>query len=196
MKNILTNIVNLLFKRNQIYSEFLRFYYKKIKGITVGKYSYGCFTNNIPPGTIIGNYCSFGPDIKIFNANHGIEWGSTHPFLYNTSLGVVNKEMVKRTQLEVGHDVWIGSNVIILPSVKKIGNGAIIGAGSIVTKDIEPYSVNVGNPCKLIKYRYENKFIEVLESKNIYNYSKKDFIKNTKFMYDKENFFKLDTYAK
>lgn len=191
MRNILTKIVNLLFKRDQVHSEYLRHYYKKYKGISVGKYSYGCFTNKIPSGTIIGNYCSFGPDVKIFNANHGIQWASTHPFLYNTALGVVNKEQVKRTSLVIGSDVWIGANVVILPSVKKIGNGAVIGAGSIVTKDIEPYSVNAGNPCKIIRYRFEKNYIKTLEESKIYNYSKQEFVKNLDNMYDKENFSKL-----
>ena len=59
-------------------------------------------------------------------------------------------------------NVWIGANCVILKGVK-IGEGAIIGAGSIVTKDIKPYSINVGNPCKMIKFRLDKeKLVEKL----------------------------------
>ena len=66
----------------------------------------------------------------------------------------------KKCDINIGNNVWIGDNVIILPGVQ-VGNCAIIGAGAVVTKDIEPFSVNGGNPSKLIKYRYPSK--EVLE---------------------------------
>ena len=62
---------------------------------------------------------------------------------------------------EIGNDVWIGTNVIIIGKVK-IGDGSIIGAGSIVTKDVEPYSVVAGNPAKKIKDRYDTNVIAEL----------------------------------
>lgn len=192
MNGIITRIVNFFFKRNQFNSKVLRAYYKKYRGVTVGKYSYGCFTNLIPSNTTIGNYCSFGPNVRVFNANHGINWASTHPFLYNPTLGVVDEEKVIRTRLEVGHEVWIGANVIILPSVTKIGNGAIIGAGSVVTKNIEPYTINAGVPCKLIKFRFDRHIIEELERKEIFNYSKAQYKRNAKYMFECKNFDKLE----
>ena len=151
-------------------------------------YSYGCFTDSIPNGTVIGNYCSFAPGIKIFNGNHGIEWASTHPFLYNVLLGMVQKETINRHALEVGHDVWIGANAIILPSVKKIGNGVIIGAGSVVTKEVKPYSIVAGNPAKLIRYRFDAKDINILETKRVYDMSIEEFSDNIKYMYNKSTF--------
>jgi acetyltransferase-like isoleucine patch superfamily enzyme len=183
-------------KKNQMDSELLREYYKRSKGIIIGKFSYGCFTNDIPAGTIIGNYCSFAAGVKIFNGNHGIEWATTHPFLYNVALGMVETETIIRHQLQVGHDVWIGADSIILPSVKKIGNGAVVGAGSVVTKDIEPYSIVAGNPAKHIRYRFEQKYIDVLESIQIYNFSKQEFISNIKRMYNKSDFHEINNYKK
>ena len=59
--------------------------------------------------------------------------------------------------------MWIGQNAIILPSCHKIGNGAVIGAGSVVTKDIEPYTINVGNPARAIKKRFSDEVIKKLE---------------------------------
>lgn len=61
----------------------------------------------------------------------------------------------------IGNDVWIGENVTILPGVH-IGDGAIIGANSVVAKDIEPYSIAVGNPCRVVKKRFDDETIEKL----------------------------------
>lgn len=171
-----------------MFSDSLRGYFKKVKGITIGDFSYGCFTNDIPKGTIIGNYCSFAPGVKIFNANHGIDWATTHPFLYNHHFGFVKEEKIKRFSLIVGSDVWVGANAIILPSVRSIGNGAIIGAGSVVTKNVDPYSIVVGNPAVHKRYRFERNYIEILETKKIYNMSKLDFKKNINKLYDKDLF--------
>ena len=66
----------------------------------------------------------------------------------------------RRTKLFVGNDVYIGLNVTILPSVSSIGDGAVIGAGSVVVKDVPPYAVIGGNPSKIIKYRFEQETID------------------------------------
>ena len=65
---------------------------------------------------------------------------------------------------EIGNDVWVGHNVVILPGCKKVGNGAVIGAGSIVTHDVPPYSIVAGNPAKVINMRFNDETIERLES--------------------------------
>ncbi|WP_317130643.1 CatB-related O-acetyltransferase [Algibacter pacificus] len=188
----LEKIILFILRRNQIYSKTLRAYFKKVRNIEVGTFSYGCFTKDIPNGTIIGNYCSFADGIKIFNGNHGIDWATTHPFLYNTTLGLVEKETINRYKLVVGHDVWIGGNVIILPSVTKIGNGAIIGAGSVVTKNVEPYSIVAGNPATHKRFRFEREYIDILEEKKVYNLTKAEFIKNMDKMYDINLFHKIN----
>ena len=64
-------------------------------------------------------------------------------------------------KVEIGHDVWIGTNVTILPSVK-IGNGAIIAAGAVVTKDIPDYAIVGGVPAKVLKYRFSDDEIKRL----------------------------------
>ena len=61
----------------------------------------------------------------------------------------------------IGNDVWIGENATILPGVH-IGDGAIIGANSVVAKDIDPYSIAVGNPCRVVKKRFDDETIEKL----------------------------------
>lgn len=72
--------------------------------------------------------------------------------------------MLERPPLEIGHDVWIGANAIILPGVSRIGNGAVIGAGSVVTKDVGPYEIVAGNPARAIRMRFDERQIAALES--------------------------------
>ncbi len=145
-KIIINSIVRL--EGGQMYSPTLRRIYSKYHNIHIGMYSYGsCFdVDNIASGTIIGRYCSFAKGDYIFNGNHPIRHISTHPFFFNTSFHYVDKETISRTKLIIGNDVWIGCNAIILSSVKNIGDGAIIGAGSVVTKDVGENSIMIGKP--------------------------------------------------
>lgn len=99
-------------------------------------YFSGCIT--------IGNNVLFGPDVFITSGDHEYrEVGK----LINSQGRVMPRKVV------VEDDVWIGAKVCILAGVR-IGQGAVIGAGSVVTKDIEPYTICVGNPCRKIKDRY------------------------------------------
>lgn len=147
------------------YSGTIRKIYADKFNIKIGYGTYGgCFNrSNIPPGVVFGNYCSIASNIKIFRANHPNDTFTSHPILYNPVMGYVKKDGLIRPPLYIGHDVWIGANVVILPSVKHIGNGAMIGAGSVVTKDVAHYSVVVGNPAKEIKKRFNDSIIEKLE---------------------------------
>lgn len=131
--------------------------------IKIGYASYGCFVQNMfARNTTIGNYCSFADAIRSFNANHPITEAICHPIFYNKKFGYPVSD-VTRSSLVIGHDVWIGQGCIILPSCTQIGNGAIIGAGSIVTKNVDAYSVVAGNPAKEIKKRFDTDTIEILE---------------------------------
>lgn len=151
----------------EIYSLTLRRIYRFYHNIQIGMYSYGgCFSlDHVPPGTIWGRYCSVAPNVSILNGNHPLDFKSLHPFFYNSAMGYVDKLSINRTKLTIENDVWIGQNVTILPSVSKIENGAAIGAGSVVTKNIPAFAVVAGNPAKIIKYRFsENKIREIIDS--------------------------------
>ena len=151
----------------QAFSPTIRRIYTMYYGIHIGYGTYGgCFTyENIPgPSEVhFGNYCSIGSSLKIFRANHPSDNFTTAPFLYNPSFGYVEKDMLDRPPLYVGNDVWIGSSVIICPGCKQIGDGAIIGAGSVVTHDVEPYTIVAGNPARIIRKRFNDKQIKYLE---------------------------------
>jgi acetyltransferase-like isoleucine patch superfamily enzyme len=98
--------------------------------------------------------------VSILNGNHPLNAKSLHPFFYNPVLGYVDKLLINRTKLMIGNDVWIGKNVTILPSVSKIENGAAIGAGSVVTKNVPAFAIVAGNPAKIIRYRFDEDIIK------------------------------------
>jgi carbonic anhydrase/acetyltransferase-like protein (isoleucine patch superfamily) len=109
--------------------------------------------------------------------------------LFNPQFGCTTEDVLPRTKLVVGHDVWIGLNAIILPSVNSIGNGAIIAAGSVVTKNVESYAIMGGNPAKMIRSRFTPDVIEKLEQSKWWLLNKEDLIKN------KEKFEKIVNYS-
>lgn len=132
--------------------------------VKVGKYSYGCFDPEFNTGgkVLIGRYVSCGPAVKYFGANHPIEYGSMSPYFYRKEWGFSVKD-VSRNTLEIGNDCWIGNNVTIVSSCKKIGNGAVIGAGAVVTHDVPAYGIVMGVPARIVRYRFDEKTIEMLE---------------------------------
>ncbi len=146
-------------------STTLREYIQRNNNVKVGLYSYGsCFAEDFNVGgkVEIGRYCSFASNIHYYGANHPVEYASCSPYFYNKSFGYQVRD-VKREELQIGNDVWIGANVIITKNCCNIGNGAIIGAGSIVTKDIPEYAIVVGNPARVIRYRFDEETIALLE---------------------------------
>ena len=114
---------------------------------------------------IIGKFCQIGKGVEFImnGANHQLNAVTTFPFYIFE--GWEQKPDVKDLQNKgdtvVGNDVWIGQNVTILPGVH-IGDGAIIGANSVVAKDIPPYSVAAGNPAVVKKKRFDNELIALL----------------------------------
>lgn len=113
---------------------------------------------------IIGKFCSIASGVKFImnGGNHNPELFSTFPFpTFNNGwekgdLGTVNKG-----DTIIGNDVWIGFEALIMPGVK-IGDGAVIGARSVVTKNVPSYTIVGGNPAKIIKKRFEDEIIKEL----------------------------------
>lgn len=116
---------------------------------------------------IIGKFCAIARGIEFVmnGANHRMNSVTTYPF--NIMGGGWEKHTPSLNELPlkgdtvVGNDVWIGQNVTVMPGVH-IGDGAIIGANSVVTKDIPPYTISAGNPCRVKKKRFDDKVIEHL----------------------------------
>jgi chloramphenicol O-acetyltransferase type B len=122
----------------------------------------------------IGSFCSIANNVKIGGGMHPIDWVSTSPVFYEDLDSVKAKFSYHKRPLDkrtiIGHDVWIGSSSIIKQGVK-IGTGAVIGMGSIVTKDVEPYSIVAGCPAKQIKKRFDNDTIKHLIKSQWWDFS-------------------------
>ena len=155
-----------------MYSSEIRKLYEEEYGLHIGYGTYGgCWVNGQLKSQgykiRIGNYCSFAGNISILAVNHHMDWFSTHPILSDeidrSKFG--NFPASKASGItEIGNDVWVGQNVVILPGCKIIGDGAIIGAGSIVTHDVPAYAIIAGNPARILRYRFGEKTIARLQA--------------------------------
>ena len=123
----------------------------------------------------IGRFCSISWNVSIGGANHDYTRTTTHAFLYSESFGLLDNRDFAYNRFDnkciVGNDVWIGCNAVICRGVT-IGNGAVVGAGSVVTHDVEPYSIVVGCPAKPIKKRFDDETIKLLIESEWWYYSK------------------------
>jgi virginiamycin A acetyltransferase len=159
---IRTTILGLLRKLEggELYSLTLREVIRKYHGVEVGLYTDGALVPwTFPEGTKIGRFCSIYPTVRAFNRNHGMNVKSTHALFNNPILGLVSEDFIPRLPIVIGNDVWIGCYAIILPSVRTIGDGAIIGAGSVVHEAVPPYAVVVGHPGRVVRYRFKKELI-------------------------------------
>ena len=157
------------------------------KKIRIGAFSYGTpkvlmYTDKY--GLVIGKFCSIAFNVQILvDMNHLTHWISTYPFgemvngLPRLSLGepggkgagdiVIGNDVEPGGKgagdMVIGNDVWIGQDVLIVPGVQ-IGDGAVIAAGSVVTKNVRDYEVVGGNPARHIRNRFTDKQISELKS--------------------------------
>lgn len=119
----------------------------------------------------IGRYCAIGDGVRMISSNHRTDVANLQHRL-QWRLGLAEGEE-SRGPIRVGHNVWIGDAAIILSGVT-IGNGAAIGAGSIVTRDVPPYAIAAGCPAKVIRNRIADSAIEELEGMEWWNWSEKE----------------------
>lgn len=139
----------------------------------------------------IGSFTSIASNTIIQEYYHKYDRISTYYMNNNIFDGKVDDDIYSKGDIVIGEDVWIGSNSVVLSGVN-IGRGAIIGAGSVVTKDIPPYVIAAGNPAKALRKRFSKEVIELLEeikwwnwdvdkikrNKDIFNYNEKKLINN------------------
>jgi len=129
--------------------------------------------------TYIGKYCSIAPEVTFQSIGHNTRQPSISGYFYKENFDTLLLGRPEKP-IQIENDVWIGTRAIILSGVT-IGNGAIIGAGAVVTKDVEPYSISVGNPAQHKKWRFpENIRKQLLEIK-WWDWSMEKIRKNNKF---------------
>lgn len=140
----------------------------------------------------IGKFCSIASGVSIGPGVHKTDGVSTHPVFYLNNTPLIKKYsdkdlFIPSKRTLIGHDVWIGEKAIVLDGVI-IGTGAIIAAGSVVTKDVAPYAIVGGVPAKQIKYRFEEREIDLLLKSEWWYYPEDWFEKNTDLMSDFEKY--------
>ncbi len=135
-----------------------------IENVTIGKKTYGTLYvfNDVEDAYLhIGNYCSIGDNTTfLLGIDHPTNYLSTFPFKVK-SCKMTCVESISKGNIVVNDDVWIGYGATILSGVN-IGQGAIIGANSVVSKDVPPYAIVGGVPARVIRYRFEKNIIDEL----------------------------------
>lgn len=159
------SLFSLIDKDSTVEAHARVYHHTKIIKSTICKYSYIS-----PYSTVIltnmGKFCSVGSGVNIGLAGHPVKYMSLSPIFYSSNNALREKwtnevSFSESRPVTIGNDVWIGQNAIILGGLN-IGNGAVIGAGAVVTKDVPDYAVVGGVPAKIIKFRFSENIINTL----------------------------------
>jgi acetyltransferase-like isoleucine patch superfamily enzyme len=161
-----------------------------ISNSEMGRYSYigehtSLLSTTVGSFTSISNYCAIG------GASHTMEWASMSPVFIN-SRGLLKTKFAHysyttSTRTYIGNDVWIGSHCLIKAGVS-IADGAVVGMGAVVTKDIGPYEIWAGVPAKFIRKRFDNETIQSLLKSEWWSKEKKEIKKLAIYVTDVERF--------
>ena len=156
----------------------------------LGAFSYG--VSGFYHTCHIGRYCSFGEDVQIGRHAHPMHWASTSPFFYMDRQSIFGESLPPNNLIDVkpsvissnrhvylksttiGNDVWIGHGAFILPGIN-IGDGAVIAARSVVTKNVPPYAIVAGTPAKVVRFRFPVQTINLLIESRWWEYSPSNF---------------------
>lgn len=135
----------------------------RAESFALGDYSYIRSGTTIEGAWVqIGKFCMISNNAAIVANNHRVHRLSTYE-MHHKLLGGRAEEDIVRGRVELGHNVWVGTHAVILPGVY-IGHGAVIGAGSVVTKDVPPFAIAVGSPAQIQRWRFPEDQIEALLS--------------------------------
>lgn len=145
--------------------------------VKIGDYSYVNRGSSIE-NCEIGKFCSISSGVYICPLEHKLNFRTTHPIAYSYDT------VSKRSKVIIGHDVLISLNAIILEGIQ-IGDGAVIGAGAVVTKDVKPYEIVGGIPAKHIRFRFEHDEIESIQNSNWWDWDITKIKKNTEYLRNK-----------
>ena len=150
--------------------------FAKVLNSSVGDFSY-VGPHSWLVAASVGKFCSVAPNCKIGLAAHSLKFLSTSPIFTETKNGTgfswTDKNFFDPTApVRIGNDVWIGERALILGGVS-VGNGAVVGAGAVVTKDVPAYAIVGGVPAKLIRFRFSEERIAELEKSAWWNWPEK-----------------------
>jgi virginiamycin A acetyltransferase len=145
----------------------------------IGRHSYGNIFiegSHLLDEMQVGNFCAIGSNVEVMVAgwSHNTDWISTYPFeafknKFSNASNIIPYTRTPRT-INIGNDVWIGQGVLIMSGVN-IGDGACIGANTVVSKDVPPYTIAVGAPMRFIRKRFDDEDIQFLLDLKWWNWS-------------------------
>lgn len=153
--------------------------------LSIGAFSYAVSGHYF--GVRIGRYVSIGENVQVGRHGHPMDWVSTSPIFYTKARDLFDRDLAMVGDLgpayfersgpptiakltTIGNDVWVGHEAFILPGIT-IGDGAVIAARTVVTKDVPPYAVVAGAPAKTVKYRHPEEIISQLQSVRWWDYA-------------------------
>lgn len=150
--------------------------------VSVGKFSYGTL-NVVDAGgdskLLIGSYCSVAQNVWfLLNAEHEYRHPLSYPLIRNVLGG--RAEAISNGDIIVEDDVWIGHGACILSGVT-LGQGSIVAAGAVVTRDVEPYAIVAGIPARVIRMRFSKNIVDLLMQVDITSIDKKMVAENQEF---------------
>lgn len=135
----------------------------------VGSYCTNGLNNDFDTEIEIGNYTSIGRDFYVLVGSNAMHAPAYWPQAVTNSIFAdwgwdYHDPRTRPAKLTIGHDVWVGGQVCVVSKNSiKIGNGSILGARAVVTKDVPPYAIVGGNPARIIKFRFSEQVIDALE---------------------------------
>lgn len=178
--NVFVNKDSILHKNSRVLSNSI------LNNVELGSFSY-IGKDSVIQNCKIGKYCSLAQGVMIGLGSHPIHFVSTSPIIYKSKntfrISLIENDTYEHEYkfTKIGNDVWIGTRAIIMDGIS-VSQGAVIAAGSIVTKDVPPYAIVAGVPAKIIKYRFDNDVINELLNINYDIISPEDLISlNKKF---------------
>lgn len=162
----------------------------------LGEYSFIGKNSVLGPNlTKMGKFCSIASGAIIGPNIHPLDKISTAAIFYSQPVGMTFQDQQKKRKLrkkqfnskptKIGNDVWVGVNAIVLSGVT-IGDGAVIGAGAVVTKDVGSYEIVAGNPATFIRKRFSDELIAKIESLKLYEIDSKKLIQFINQHYDED----------
>ncbi len=167
--------------------------YCQLADTDFGDYSYASYAA-LCDRARIGKFVSIGPYVHVGAARHPVDWVTTHPFVYSAVFGRFLpdsqsglREIEGTHVVTIGNDVWIGSKATILPGVT-IANGAVVGANSVVTKDIGPYEIVAGVPAVVLRRRFDDETIDQLLNIRWWNWSRQMLLERIGHFRDTQEF--------
>lgn len=170
-----------------MFSQTLRRIYSQYYQIELGWMAYGpgLKPGNISPGTKIGKFVSIAEGVITLRRNHPTQWLSQHPMFFNAAVGFVDQDRIpgiRDNPLRIGHDAWLGLNAIICPGCQEIGDGAIVAAGAVVTRNVEAFTIVGGNPARLIRRRYEPEVEKLVRELAWWHWSPEQLLQNAELL--------------